>query len=82
MNEKGEALLKQVNEMPQHKRALLFRNGYDGTYAKMLGVMQALYGLWEAKFILGGQDVCFYFIFKTNFSVRDKIWGGKKMGGN
>ena len=25
---------------------------------------------------LGGQDFCFYYMFETNFSGRDKIWGG------
>jgi len=25
---------------------------------------------------LGGQDFCFYYVLKTNFSGRNKIWGG------
>jgi len=28
---------------------------------------------------LGGQDFCFYYIFKTNFSGRNKIWEGHKI---
>ena len=27
---------------------------------------------------LGEQDFCFYYMFKTNFSGRNKIWGGHK----
>jgi len=32
---------------------------------------------------LGGKDFCFYYILKTHFSGRNKIWGGarKKFGG-
>jgi len=26
----------------------------------------------------GGQDFCFYYVLKTNFSVHNKIWGGTK----
>jgi len=27
---------------------------------------------------LGGHDFCFYYMFKTNFSGRNKIWGEQK----
>ena len=30
---------------------------------------------------LGGQDFCFYYMFKTNFSERNKIWGAQKKFG-
>jgi len=31
-----------------------------------------------AQYILGGQDFCFYYMLKTNFSGRNKIWGATK----
>jgi len=32
----------------------------------------------EQNTFLGGQDFCFYYMFKTNFSGRNNIWGGTK----
>jgi len=29
-------------------------------------------------YILGGDDFCFYYMFKTTFSGRNKIWGDTK----
>jgi len=34
---------------------------------------------WEAKQFLVGQDFCFYYIFKTNFSEHNNIWEVTKM---
>ena len=32
---------------------------------------------------LGGHDFCFYYMFKTNFSGRNKIWGEQRnLGGH
>jgi len=30
---------------------------------------------------LGGQDFCFYYMFKTNFAGHNTIWGGTKIFG-
>jgi len=32
----------------------------------------------EENTFLGGQDFCFYYMYKTNFSGRNNIWGGTK----
>jgi len=31
-----------------------------------------------AQYIFRGHDFCFYYMFKTNFSGRNKIWGTQK----
>jgi len=32
----------------------------------------------KSTYLTGFEDFCFYYMFKTNFSGRNKIWGGTK----
>jgi len=38
-------------------------------------------GIGESKYILGGQDCCFYYMFITKFSGHNTIWWGTKIFG-
>jgi len=71
IRERGKNLL-----LSEHSR---FSMTISGHHTRPVARFQYLVG---HNTFLGGQDFCFYYMFKTNVSGRNKILGGtKKIGG-